>query len=123
MLSWIILSLIGIGHAEDLQPILIDAAGNVSDASGAITPRVYQSEKEPISVDLVEADIRYVLRLFAEVSEFNFVMGDDVQGTITVHLEEVPWDLALAAILQSKGLGLVSAEGEVFMIHSLSGGN
>ena len=58
-----------------------------------------------INIDLVDADIHSVFRLISHVSNLNIVAGDDVTGTVTVRLEDVPWDQALAAILQSKGLG------------------
>ncbi|MCP4808903.1 MAG: type IV pilus secretin PilQ [Proteobacteria bacterium] len=58
-----------------------------------------------INIDLVDADIHSVFRLIAHVSRLNIVAGDDVRGTVTVRLEDVPWDQALAAILQAKGLG------------------
>jgi type IV pilus assembly protein PilQ len=58
-----------------------------------------------INIDLVEADIHSVFRLISHVSRLNIVAGDDVSGTVTVRLEDVPWDQALAAVLQAKGLG------------------
>lgn len=58
-----------------------------------------------INIDLVDADIHSVFRLIAHVSRLNIVAGDDVGGTVTVRLEDVPWDQALAAILKAKGLG------------------
>jgi len=57
-----------------------------------------------INIDLVEADIHSVFRLVSHVSRLNIVAGDDVNGAVTVRLENVPWDQALAAILQAKGL-------------------
>ena len=57
-----------------------------------------------INIDLVEADIHSVFRLISHVSRLNIVAGDDVSGAVTVRLENVPWDQALAAILQAKGL-------------------
>jgi len=57
-----------------------------------------------INIDLVEADIHSVFRLISHVSRLNIVAGDDVAGAVTVRLENVPWDQALAAILQAKGL-------------------
>ncbi|GEM_PF-4048294 len=62
------------------------------------------STAAPISLDLVDADIHQVLRLIAEVSGLNVVASDEVSGSVTVRLEDVPWDLALQAILTSKGL-------------------
>jgi type IV pilus assembly protein PilQ len=57
-----------------------------------------------INLDLVEADIHAVFRLISHVSRLNIVSGDDVKGTVTVRLIDVPWDQALAVILQAKGL-------------------
>lgn len=60
-----------------------------------------------ISLDFVNADLRNILRLIAEVSELNIVAGDDVKGRITIRLVDVPWDQALEVILQSQSLGMV----------------
>ncbi|MDG1483025.1 MAG: type IV pilus secretin PilQ [Myxococcota bacterium] len=57
-----------------------------------------------ISLDFVNADIHSIFRLISSVSRLNIVAGDDVNGTVTVRMENVPWDQALAAILQAKGL-------------------
>lgn len=65
------------------------------------------STASPISLDLQEADIRSVLRPFATRARLRFVLDDSVQDTVTVRLVDVPWDLALAAILTANGLGAV----------------
>ena len=61
----------------------------------------------PINLDLVNANVHNVFRLISHVSKLNIVSSDDVKGTVTVRLIEVPWDQALAAVLQSKSLGAV----------------
>lgn len=58
----------------------------------------------PISLDLVDADIRSVLRLFGAHAGIDFVVDESVKGRVTVRLVDVPWDAALAAILQAEGL-------------------
>ena len=58
-----------------------------------------------ISLDFVNADIHAIFRLISHVARLNIVAGDDVKGTVTVRMEDVPWDQALAAILQAKSLG------------------
>ncbi len=78
----------------------------------------------PISLDLQDADIRSVLRLFADHADLNFVLDDSVKGTVTAHLEDVPWDQALAAILVTQGLAAVpmAPEGQpasVFVVKPL----
>ncbi len=67
--------------------------------------KVYKGRK--ISLVFKDADIRDVLRVIAEVSNMNIIAGDDVKGTITIRLINVPWDQALDIILQSQGLGMV----------------
>lgn len=60
-----------------------------------------------IDLDLKDADIHNVLRLIGDVSRRNIVVADNVRGTVTIRLRNVPWDQALAVILQSKKLGMV----------------
>jgi type IV pilus assembly protein PilQ len=48
-----------------------------------------------------------VLRLIADVSDLNIIAGDEVSGTVTIRLVDVPWDQALDVILLTKGLGFV----------------
>jgi len=62
---------------------------------------------EPISLDLKDADIRDVLLTFAKLARMNMVIDPEVKGTVTVRLEDVPWDQALDVILKSNGLGYV----------------
>ncbi len=58
-----------------------------------------------INLDFKEVDILDVLRLMADISKLNIIAGDDVKGTVTVRLVDIPWDEALDVILKSKSLG------------------
>ncbi len=60
-----------------------------------------------IDLDFHNADIHNILRLIAEVGGVNIVTSDDVSGTVTIRMRNVPWDQALDVILQAKGLGMV----------------
>jgi len=62
---------------------------------------------EPISLDLKDADIRDVLLTFSKLARLNMVIDPDVRGSVTVRLENVPWDQALEMILRVNGLGYV----------------
>ena len=62
---------------------------------------------EPISLDLKDADIKDVFRTISELTGLNIVIDPDVRGTVTVRLENVPWDQALELILKQNGLGYV----------------
>lgn len=64
------------------------------------------SAAKTITIDVVDADIRNVLRLFSDVGRLNFVIDDDVKGSVTVKLRNVQWDRALRVILKTKGLGM-----------------
>ncbi|MGM0758280.1 MAG: type IV pilus secretin PilQ [Thermodesulfobacteriota bacterium] len=61
----------------------------------------------PISLNLQDAEIEHVLRLIAEVGEYNLILDEDVSGTVSLKLEKVPWDQALDLVLLQKGLGMV----------------
>jgi type IV pilus assembly protein PilQ len=60
-----------------------------------------------IDLDLKDADIHNVLRLLADVGQVNIVTADNVQGSVSIRMRNVPWDQALDIVLQSKGLGMV----------------
>lgn len=60
-----------------------------------------------IDLDLKDADVHNVLRLIADVGRVNIVTSDNVDGTVTIRMRNVPWDQALETILQAKGLGMV----------------
>jgi type IV pilus assembly protein PilQ len=58
-----------------------------------------------ISLDLQDADIVNVMRLFAEVANLNIILSPDVKGKVTVRMVNVPWDEAMSIILKMNGLG------------------
>lgn len=58
-----------------------------------------------VSFEFKDIDIHNLLRVIAEVSKRNIVVADDVRGSITIRLRNVPWDQALDLILKTKGLG------------------
>ena len=57
-----------------------------------------------LSLNFQEIDIRSVIAILAEFTGQNVVAGDDVNGTITLKLDDVPWDEALDFIMMTKGL-------------------
>jgi type IV pilus assembly protein PilQ len=59
---------------------------------------------EPISVNLKDVDLRDFFRLIHEISGLNVVLDPAVKGTLTIVLDEVPWDQALDIVLQNNGL-------------------
>jgi type IV pilus assembly protein PilQ len=73
----------------------------------------------PISLDFQGADLRAVLRTFAEISGLNIVIEPAVQGTVDVALRDVPWDQALDIILRANKLGYI-VDGTIVRIAPLS---
>jgi len=57
-----------------------------------------------LSLNFQDIDIRSVIAVLAEFTGQNVVAGDDVTGTVTVKLDDVPWDEALDFIMMTKGL-------------------
>jgi type IV pilus assembly protein PilQ len=72
---------------------------------------------EPITLNLKDADIKDTLQRFSELTQLNIVLDPDVRGTVTVSLQEIPWDQALELILKINQLGYV-LEGNVMRIAS-----
>lgn len=100
-------------------PVLISPAGEPRLSSPAAAP--VPSAAKRIDLELEDADIRSVLRLMSEVSGLNFVLADGVEATVTVYLQDVPWDAALAAILSAHGLGMQPVGPGLVIIERIGG--
>jgi type IV pilus assembly protein PilQ len=59
---------------------------------------------EPISVNLKDVDLKDFFRLIHEISGLNIVLDPNVKGTLTLVLDDVPWDQALDIVLKNNGL-------------------
>lgn len=68
-----------------------------------------------ISLDFQDIELRAVLQLLADFRGLNLVTTDAVQGRLTLHLNQVPWQQALEIVLDLEGLGL-RRRGNVLMI-------
>ncbi len=73
---------------------------------------------EPISVNLKDVDLKDFFRLIHEISGLNIVLDPNVHGTLTLVLDEVPWDQALDIVLQNNGLDK-QVEGNVLRIATI----
>jgi type IV pilus assembly protein PilQ len=60
---------------------------------------------ERLTLNFQDIKVRAVLQLLADASGQNIVVSDSVHGSVTLRLQNVPWDQALAIILETKGLG------------------
>jgi len=62
-------------------------------------------DKEKISLDFQDANIRNLFRIFSEISGFNLILSPEVAGEVNMRLLDVPWNDALEVILKNSGLG------------------
>lgn len=77
--------------------------------------RDFQFSGDKLSFNFQDIEVRAVLQIIADFTELNLVASDTVQGRITLRLENVPWDQALALVLKTKGLDK-RLDGNVMMI-------
>jgi type IV pilus assembly protein PilQ len=80
------------------------AATTMATQSGSTVAPTGKYSGEPISVNLKDVDLRDFFRLIHEISGLNVVLDPAVKGTLTIVLDEVPWDQALDIVLQNNGL-------------------
>lgn len=74
------------------------------DASKLTQGPGYNGEK--LSLNFQNIEVRSLLQVIADFTNFNIVTSDSVTGAVTLRLKDVPWDQALDIILQAKGLGM-----------------
>ncbi|MBZ5627531.1 MAG: type IV pilus secretin PilQ [Acidobacteriia bacterium] len=73
-------------------------------AAEAPAPAGQRYTGEPISVNLKDVDLKDFFRLVHEISGLNIVLDPNVRGSLTLVLDDVPWDQALDIVLQNNGL-------------------
>ena len=72
-----------------------------------------------IDMDFKDADVHNVLRLLADTGRVNIVAADNVSGTVTIRMRNVPWDQALDVVLQAKNLGM-DRQGNIIRVAPLA---
>lgn len=70
---------------------------------------------ERLSLNFQNIEVRALLQVIADFTNFNIVTSDTVNGALTLRLKDVPWDQALQIIMDAKGLG-VKKNGSVLWI-------
>ena len=78
--------------------------GNAPQSTQATPTGNSKYTGEPISVNLKDVDLKDFFRLIHEISGLNVVLDPAVKGSLTIVLDEVPWDQALDIVLQNNGL-------------------
>src|SRR5207237_5757505 len=83
----------------------------IAQATPPAAPPAPTNGQRLISFDFKDADVVNLLRILAAESNKNVVIGDDVKGKMSITLKNVPWDLALDTILETRGLRKVEKHG------------
>ncbi len=73
-------------------------------AGGSSAPAKPRYTGEPISLNLKDADLKDFFRLIHEISGLNVVLDPNVRGSVTIVLDDVPWDQALDIVLKNNSL-------------------
>ena len=125
MLTWVFTSVSpaheGLAQAMDMADGKPSGAPVFSsgDTPGPRSPTSRRRKKrylgKRIKINIKDADIHNVLRFLADCGQVNIVTSDDVEGKVTLMLNQVPWDQALDIILRSKGLDMVR-EGNIIRV-------
>ena len=90
-----------------------DNLTKVIDSISVVGKHNYIGRK--VTLEFADAEVRKIFQLLSEVSNKNFVLGDEVTGTISLKLVNVPWDQALDIIMDTKGLDK-REEGNIILI-------
>jgi len=81
----------------EVKPVKVDAS-KLTQGPG------YSGQK--LSLNFQNIEVRSLLQVIADFTNFNVVTSDSVNGAVTLRLQDVPWDQALDIILQARGLGV-----------------
>ncbi len=81
----------------EVKPIKVDPS-KLTQGPG------YTGQK--LSLNFQNIEVRSLLQVIADFTNFNVITSDSVNGSVTLRLQDVPWDQALDIILQAKGLGM-----------------
>jgi len=104
---------LGAQRLPERQPVRARGRQQKVDPNKLTQGPGYAGEK--LSLNFQNIEVRALLQVIADFTNFNVVTSDTVTGNVTLRLKDVPWDQALDIILQAKGLGLRKS-GNVILI-------
>jgi len=106
--------------ADGSEPVVIEVGGAQAGFTSVLPAQAagrYHGAR--INLDMKDTPIHEMLRLLADVGRVNIVAAEDVGGTVTIVMRNVPWDQALDVVLQAKGLGMVR-QGNLIRVAQMS---
>jgi type IV pilus assembly protein PilQ len=93
-----------LAYQSDNQYVVEVRRGTPMSARGTVPEEKKEYTGERLTLNFQDIDVRAVLQLLADTSGQNIVVSDSVQGSVTLRLQNVPWDQALDIVLRTKGL-------------------
>jgi len=90
-------------YQSDTQ-LVVEVRPQRASAGSAAQGASFVGEK--LSLNFQNIEVRALLQVIADFTQFNVITSDSVSGSLTLRLRDVPWDQALDIILQAKGLGM-----------------
>ena len=82
-------------------------------------PDTYTQLKQNISINFQGLDFKYAMDLMAEIGDINIIVGEEVSGTISAKIDNVPWDVTFQTLLDMKTLGAdYNAADGVIRVHT-----
>ena len=100
---------------QNQDPLSVTRGSDTALQSSRTTAPNPEYVGEKVSLNFQAIEVRTVLQLLAEFTQFNLVVSDAVEGSITLNLQDVPWDQALDLVLKSNDLAK-RLEGNVLLI-------
>ena len=92
-----------IAYQTDTE-LVLEVKAQSADAKKTAQKDTFTGEK--LSLNFQSIDVRQVLQVIADFTNFNVVTSDSVAGTVTLRVQNVPWDQILDIIMRSKGLSM-----------------
>ncbi|HEY1529013.1 MAG TPA: type IV pilus secretin PilQ [Candidatus Angelobacter sp.] len=105
---------------QQQQPVQTTPAGTTVAVGGTATGNCTTGRYtgEPFGMNFKDLDLKDFFRLIHEISGLNVVLDPSVKGSVTIVLDDVPWDQALAIVLDNNGLAC-TLQGNVLRIATL----
>ncbi|MGO9592830.1 MAG: type IV pilus secretin PilQ [Steroidobacteraceae bacterium] len=100
-------------QSDDQYVVEVSPVRKVEAVNPADQKKEYKGER--LTLNFQDIETRAVLQLLADASGQNIVVSDSVQGSVTLRLQNVPWDQALDIVLRTKGLDK-RQEGNVIIV-------
>ena len=90
----------------------------IKEESSVYSQTMLVEDTFPITINLDNVEVAAAMRMIGDLINKNILVGEEVEGTITAYIKDEPWDKALEAILEVKGLAkIIEPNSRIIRIH------